>query len=82
MQASGQMHKTNYASFREAGDLAVTELHRLVDLGYLEEMGSWDDVLARWPDARAVRLAVVLKEKPDGSTKVRLILDALRNGTN
>ena len=38
--------------------------------------------MARWPDARPVRIAVSVTLKSDGTKKVRFILDALRNGTN
>ena len=48
----------------------------------LKEVGSWEDVVARWPDARPARTAVSVTLKSDGTKKVRFILDALRNGTN
>ena len=50
--------------------------------GHLEEVGFREDVVARWPDARPVRIAVSVILKSDGTKKVRFILDALRNGTN
>ena len=82
IQAKGEFTTVNYTSFEEHAEEARAELHRLVDRGHLEEVGSWEDVVARWPDARPVRVAVSVTLKSDGTTKVRFILDALRNGTN
>ena len=48
----------------------------------MEKIGSWSQVLARWPDAMATKLAVLVKEKTDGSIKVRFIVDMLRSGIN
>ena len=72
----------NYTSFEEHTEEARAELQRLVGRGHLEEVGSWEDVVARWPDARPVRIAVSVTLKSDATKKVRFILDALRNGTN
>ena len=48
----------------------------------MEYIGSWSQVLARWPEAMATKLAVPVKEKSDGSVKVRFIVDMLRSGIN
>ena len=72
----------NYTSYAEHGALAQEELKRLVSEGYLEKIGSWSQVLARWPDAMATKLDVLVKEKSDGSVKVRFIVDMLRSGIN
>ena len=60
----------NYTSFEEHAEEARVELQRLVDSGHLEEVGSWEDVVARWPDARPVRIAVSVTLKSDGTKKV------------
>ena len=72
----------NYASFSEHSPLAKKELERLISEGHLEKIGSWTEVLKRWPDAIATKLAVLVKEKSDGSIKVRFIVDMLRSGIN
>ena len=72
----------NYTSYAEHGTLAQEELERLVSEGHLEKIGSWSQVLARWPDAMATKLGVLVREKTDGSIKVRFIVDRLRSGIN
>ena len=81
------MHKTdpssrNYASFHEAGDHATNELKRLVDKKYVREIGSFVTLLSQWPSAVVSKLACLLKQRSDGSWKVRFIIDLLRSGTN
>ena len=80
-KASNKISK-NYTSYAENAALAHDELGRLVSDGHLEKIGSWAQVLERWPDAMATKLAVLVKEKSDGSIKVRFIVDMLRSGIN
>ena len=79
IRAKGEFTTVNYTSFEEHAGEARAELQRLVGRGHLEEVGSWEDVVTRWPDARPVRIAVSVTLKSDGTKKVRFILDALRN---
>lgn len=72
----------NYASFRQYRQESAIELQRLVKEGHLEVIGSWQDVQARWPDARATKIATLVKTKEDGTTKTRFIVDMLRSGIN
>jgi hypothetical protein len=72
----------NYSSYKENEVHAKTELARLLKEGHLELIGSWADVVARWPEAMATKLAVLVKEKPDGTIKIRFIVDMLRSGIN
>ena len=51
-------------------------------VGFLEKVGLWHEVTRRWPGAMSTRVAVLVKERPDGSQKVRFIMDALRSGVN
>eukprot|EP00971_Amphidinium_carterae_P057588 1138821-Amphidinium_carterae.1 len=60
---------TNYRSFDEAGPLAFDEVTRLVDKGYAEHYENWQAVVGKWPNARATKVGVIVKEKSDGSHK-------------
>ena len=71
---------SNYASYKENLEHADIELARLLQAGHYEKIGSWEDVLCRLPEAMATKLAVLVKEKPDGTVKVRFIVGMLRSG--
>ena len=45
-----------------------------MDKGFLEEFGLVEEVVARWPGAVALRVAVPTEERDDGTTKVRTII--------
>jgi hypothetical protein len=72
----------NYASFHQHIQESAEELDRLLAEGHIERIGSWTDVKDRWPDARATKLATLVKARPDGSVKTRFIADMLRSGVN
>jgi hypothetical protein len=75
--------RANYKSYEEAQTLVDGELARLRRLLYVEEIGTWEDVVKRFGLAVTVsKLAAVIKERPDKSIKVRLIVDFLRSGVN
>ena len=70
----------NYGSFSEYRSEARAEIKRLVELGLLEPVGKeWTQVKARWPQAIPTKSAVLVKQRPDGSIKTRLIVDMLRD---
>ena len=52
------------------------------DEGHLEWIGNWERVRHRRPKALATKLAVLVDDEPDGSKKVRFIVDMLRSGIN
>ena len=68
----------NYASFHQHACESAQELDRLLQEGHLEKIGPWEKVRERWPDARATKLATLVKPRPDGSVKTRFIADMLR----
>ena len=72
----------NYTSFHENEEESREELARLIKAGHVEVMGDWKKVLARWPDARATKIATLVKARPDGTNKIRFIVDMLRSGVN
>ena len=72
----------NYSSFHEHEAESQAELRRLIDSGHVEIIGSWKQVQARWPNARATKIATLVKARPDGTNKVRFVVDMLRSGVN
>ena len=74
---------SNYKSYDEAREQVDPELQRLRDAGYVEVLGSWQQVRARFGDSVVVsKLAAILKPRADGSLKVRLVIDYRRSGVN
>ena len=74
---------SNYVSFyAEDGKLATAELDRIEAKGFIESFGTWGQVLARWPGAIASKVALLVKERDDGTMKVRMIIDLRRSGGN
>lgn len=71
----------NYGSFHDNEEESYRELERLLEEGHLERIGSWKKVLQRWPTARATKIATLVKARPDGTNKVRFIVDMLRSGS-
>ena len=57
-------------------------MRRIASKGFIDVFDSWDEVIKRWPEAKASKVAILVKERPDGSVKSRLIIDLLRSGVN
>ena len=72
----------NYKSFHDYEAESRKELDRLVQEGHLERIGPWHEVVAKWPEAIATKLATLVKQKPDGTQKIRFIADMRRSGVN
>ena len=73
----------NYVSFyTEGGKLAEEEITRIAGKGFIELFDTWEQVTARWPKATASKIALLIKERPDGTMKKRIIIDLLRSGIN
>ena len=51
-------------------------------MGYVDLSENWEDVLPEWPGAQANRVALILKQRTDGSWTRRFIIDLLRSGFN
>eukprot|EP00971_Amphidinium_carterae_P325056 6455137-Amphidinium_carterae.1 len=73
---------TNYKSYEEAGVLATEEVERLVARGFVEHFADWRDIQDKWPQAKATKVGVIVKERLDGTHKVRFVMDFLRSGVN
>lgn len=81
LNGNGKIER-NYSSFHEQEKESQTELDRLIQAGHLEPLGTWDEVQAIWPDAKATKLATLVKTRADGTAKVRFIADMRRSGVN
>ena len=57
-------------------------MQRITAKGYIETFTTWEEVKRHWPDALASKIALLVKDKPDGSRKSRIIIDLLRSGVN
>ena len=69
---------SNYTSYVEHSEESRKELLRLVEEGHLEKIGTWEQVVARWPGAIGTKIATLVKAKPDGTLKVRFVVDMRR----
>eukprot|EP00434_Breviolum_minutum_P040624 symbB.v1.2.036105.t1/scaffold5010.1/size60825/7 len=71
----------NYKSVQEQPEEAKLEIDRNIAKGFVVRM-TWDEVERRFGKGTCSRMALLLKEKPDGTTKRRIILDMRRSGGN
>ncbi len=71
----------NYKSVTEQPDQAKIEIERNIEKGFVVRM-TWEEASRRFGAGTCSKLALILKEKPDGTTKRRLILDMRRSGGN
>ena len=72
----------NYDSFNENQEFSKEEQDRLEGLGYVKRFTSWAALTATWATVMVTRIATIVKERTDGSHKVRLVVDMLRSGVN
>ena len=82
MEDEDGMH-TNYVSFAEAEDKGQAILDEMTQLGRAEVFYNWQDVIEKFGhNARLTKLGCIVKQKPDGGEKVRIIVDSRRSGVN
>ena len=74
--------RANYRSFEEAREFALPEVDRIVQAGYAVELGGWQEVVAKYGPVAVSKLACIVKQRKDGSTKARLVVDLRRSGVN
>ena len=79
-QVEFQQEWRNYKSVEEHKDQAGLELDRYRKAGYTSTHHT--DILKDLKGYTVSRLGLILKERPDGSTKRRIILDLRRSGGN
>eukprot|EP00438_Fugacium_kawagutii_P013978 Skav200729 [mRNA] locus=scaffold274:51612:55414:+ [translate_table: standard] len=76
-----QTETKNYRSFTDFPEDADIEVRRYVEAGFAKVM-SWDEVKSQFERGTVSRLALILKEKPEGGVKRRVVVDLLRSGGN
>ena len=72
----------NYESADFYPGLPGGEIDRLIEKGFAVRYGSWEAVLAHFGGALVSKLACIVKQRVDGSLKVRNVLDLRRSGYN
>ena len=72
----------NCKSAEENAALFGKEVERLIAAGYVREFRSWSALKREYRDVIVSRVAALIKEKDDGSVKVRIVIDMLRSMVN
>ena len=72
----------SYQSFKDVGPLAEAELQRTIDAGLAEFVGTFAEAKKRYGNIAVSKLACIVKDKPDGSKKVRIVVDLRRSLVN
>ena len=73
---------SNYRSVEEVPEKAGAELDRAVVRGYATQYCDWQHVIEQHGKAPVSKLACIIKTRPDGSEKVRLVIDMRQSGYN
>ena len=71
----------NYKSVSEQAAEAKVEIQRYVDKGFCKRV-SWEWISKEFQEGTVSKMALLIKQKPDGSTKRRIILDMRRSKGN
>eukprot|EP00435_Cladocopium_sp_Y103_P073963 s637_g46.t1 len=71
----------NYESVEGQKEEAAIEIDRYIEKGFCKVL-PLEDIHKRFPSGTASRLALILKQKPDGSTKRRIVIDLRRSQGN
>ena len=74
-------HLRNYTSVEEQKEDAGIEVERYEAKGFCKIL-PWEVIHQNFPTGTASRLALIMKQKPDGSTKRRIVIDLRRSGGN
>ena len=80
-EIEAQVDVANYKSFLEQPEEADTEVKRLVEAGFAMVVTK-EEARERFGRGTVSRLALIVKDKPDGTRKRRVIVDMLRSGGN
>ena len=71
----------NYKSIAEQREDAAIEIERYIKKGYAVRK-TWDWVQKEFGSGTCSRMALIVKSKPDGSTKRRVVIDLKRSSGN
>ena len=80
-EIEAQVNVENYRSFYDQPEDAEVEVERLVKAGFALVV-SKEEARRRFGSGTVSRLALIVKDKPDGSRKRRVIVDMRRSGGN
>ncbi|CAE8623358.1 unnamed protein product [Polarella glacialis] len=72
----------NYKSVEEQRELAGEEIDRAITKGYASWRATWKELLEEFGEVVVSMMACIIKERPDGTLKVRLVADLRRSGCN
>ena len=72
----------NYKSAEENLELFSAEVERLISAGYVTQFENWDQLKATFQHVIMSSVAALIKERDDGTYKVRIIFDMLRSMVN
>ena len=70
----------NHVSVRDNQQTVEAELTRLSDKGYIVKSDSWDALNAKFKDVLVSKFAANTKERADGISMLRLIVEMRRSG--
>ena len=70
---------TNYGSIQDNQGLVAAELRRLEEKGLVSKCPSWAALVEWFGQVAVSKMAAVVKLRPDGAQKFRLIIDMLRS---
>jgi len=73
---------SNYASVHENEGVVQAEIQRLANGGFVTIYPDWDAVIARFGNVVVSKMAAIIKEREDGTTKLRIIINMLRSHVN
>ena len=83
MMATSELHAhRNYKSYYDEAEAADQDLERIVNMNFAEKMNASELEAKFGKEMRIPKVAVIAKEKADGSNNIRLIVGMLRSGTN
>ena len=72
----------NFASIYTDSKIAADAITRIEHTRLIEKFTEWRQVTQRRPNTVASKVALLLRTREDGTTKVRLIIDLRRSGGN
>ena len=81
IEFSTMMSVKNYSSFEEQRDDAEVEIDRYLEKGFAKER-PWDWIKDNYKSGTLSKLALIVKDKPGGGKKRRVVIDMRRSGGN
>ena len=74
--------KSNYKSAEENREAFAKEVDRLINAKYVTKYASYDELKNHFAGVIISKVAALIKQREDGSQKVRIIIDMLRSRVN